>query len=109
MKEQLSEALVAQWANRWWRLENLYWVQDEHGNVRKFRSGRHSGTVFKHDYETRFEFFGHLGRERLAISRRQANLRTINRLGHEGLRSSQYTSAAMVIDISDGGDPTESP
>ncbi|ODT71609.1 MAG: hypothetical protein ABS75_07250 [Pelagibacterium sp. SCN 63-23] len=32
-----NQALVAQWSDRWWRLENLYWVQDEYGTVRKFK------------------------------------------------------------------------
>src|SRR4051794_6754263 len=36
-KPALSDDLVAQWSDRWWRLENLYWVQDEYGSVRKFK------------------------------------------------------------------------
>lgn len=37
MASVVSPDLVAQWSNRWWRLENLYYVQDEHGAVYKFK------------------------------------------------------------------------
>ncbi|MDG3577134.1 terminase [Rhizobium sp. YJ-22] len=33
----LSEALIAQWSDRRWRLENLYYIQDKHGNVVLFK------------------------------------------------------------------------
>lgn len=32
-----SDALVNQWSDREWRLNNLYWIEDKHGNVIKFK------------------------------------------------------------------------
>ncbi|UXN74491.1 terminase [Devosia sp. A8/3-2] len=36
-KPALSDELIALWSDRWWRLENLYYVQDEYGAVYKFK------------------------------------------------------------------------
>lgn len=36
-KPALSDELVAQWSDRWWRLNNLYFVRDEYGAVYKFK------------------------------------------------------------------------
>lgn len=37
MPEDLSAALQKKLADRWWRLNNLYWIQDNHGRKTKFR------------------------------------------------------------------------
>jgi hypothetical protein len=66
-------------------------------------------TVFNHDYETQFVFFGQASENGLAFQRSPSNLRTFHRLGPEGLLPSQYTPAAPVIDLSDGDDPELSP
>jgi len=66
-------------------------------------------TVFNHDFETQFVFFGQAGKNGLTFQRSPSNLRTFNRLGSEGLKPSQYTPTAPVVDISYGDDPTESP
>lgn len=66
-------------------------------------------TVFNHDYETQFVFFGQAGKNGIAFQRSPSNLRTFNRLGPEGLRPSQYTPAAPVIDLSHDDDPDKSP
>lgn len=66
-------------------------------------------TVFNHDYETQFVFFGQASEKGLAFQRSPSNLRTFNRLGRDGLKPSQYTPAAPVVDLSDADNPNESP
>jgi hypothetical protein len=66
-------------------------------------------TVFNHDYETQFVFFGEAGKNGLSFQRSPSNLRTFHRLGPEGLMPSQYTPASPVVDLSEGDDPDASP
>jgi hypothetical protein len=35
-KPALSKELIAQWSDRKWRLNNLYWIEDKHGAVVRF-------------------------------------------------------------------------
>lgn len=66
-------------------------------------------TVFNHDYETQFVFFGRPTKDGLYFQRSPANLRTFNRLDHLGLMPSQYTPEGPVIDISEDTDAAQSP